>query len=237
MRTYGLHTTYWTLIQAASEGLPSESRAALAALCQAYWYPVYSFIRRKVFEDEKARDLTQGFFVLLIEKNYLAAADRERGKFRSFLLTAVKSFLANEHDRATALKRGGGQAPISINMSEAEGRSFEPVETATPESLFQRQWALSLLERVMSKLREEFGSSGKLDEFNKLMPFLNKDSGSGRYEAMAEEIGVSAGALRMSVHRMRRRYRDLMRSEIAETVSNTEDIDDEIRFLLSVLSA
>jgi RNA polymerase sigma-70 factor (ECF subfamily) len=237
MHTQRFHTTYWTLIQAASEGLPNESRTALAALCQAYWYPVYSFVRRRVFEDEQARDLTQGFFVLLIEKNYLAAADRERGKFRSFLLTAVKSFLANEHDRATALKRGGGQAPISIDMSEAAGRSFEPVETATPESLFQRQWALSLLERVMSKLREEFVSAGKLEEFNKLMPFLKKDSDSGRYESIAEEIGVSAGALRMSVHRMRRQYRDLMRAQIAETVSSPEDIDEEIRFLLSVLSA
>ena len=230
-------TTRWSLIIAAGDPGSPTAESALASLCEIYWFPVYAFIRRQGFDGEQSRDLTQAFFALLLEKNYLLDADQERGKFRSFLLTAVKHFLFNEHDRTRALKRGGGQAAISIDLMEAEG--WHPpaaTDTSTPESLFERRWALSLLENVMARLRAEFAASGKEEEFDSLAPFLNKDSESGGYQAAAEQMGVSAGALRMSVHRMRRRYRYLLRSEIAETVSSPEEIDEETRFLLSVLS-
>lgn len=235
--TSGFLTTSWTLIQAASSGLSGESRQALGLLCQTYWHPVYVFIRRNGFDCEQSRDLTQGFFTLMLEKNYLLKADRKRGRFRSFLLASVKHFLSNQRDWARALKRGGGQVSISIDLVEAEAwHPPKAAESETPESLFERRWALSVLERVITKLRAEVRASGKDMDFEKLVPFLNKDSELG-YEAMAQEMGVSAGALRTSVHRMRQRYRKLLREEIGETVSRPEDVDDEIRFLVSVLSA
>jgi RNA polymerase sigma-70 factor (ECF subfamily) len=222
-------------VQSAAAALEGPSRDALAALCQAYWPPVYAFIRKRGYDTEEARDLTQGFFALLLEKNYLTAADRQRGRFRSFLLTAVKHFLSNELDRAHALKRGGGQAPVRIDLDADSWHPPSATETVTPENLFERRWALSLLEHVMKKLRSEFAASGKEAEFDRLLPFLNKSEHPG-YDSVAAGMGVSAASLRMAVHRMRRRYRELMRSEIAETVSSLEEIDDEIRFLMSVLS-
>jgi DNA-directed RNA polymerase specialized sigma24 family protein len=206
-------------------------------LCQRYWHPVYAFVRRVGYDREQSQDLTQGFFAVLIEKNYLLDTDRQRGRFRAFLLSAVKHFLANEWDRANALKRGGGQVPVSIDLVEAEGwQGSAAVEYATPESLFERRWAWSLLENVMAKLRSEFIVAGRADEFERLSMFLNKEPGSARYETVAEEMGISAGALRMSVHRMRRRYRRLLHAEVAETVQEREEIEDELRYLLSVLS-
>src|SRR5262245_18167121 len=237
MRAFGFHTTSWTLIRAAAAKPTAESREALAALCQKYWKPVYAFVRSRGYGREQSQDLTQGFFALLIERNYLLDADPKRGRFRSFLLAALKHFLADEWDRAHALKRGGGQVPVSIDLTEADGCNLPAaVEQATPESLYERRWALSLLENVMSKLRAEFAEAGKGNEFDRLSTFLNRDSESARYDALAEEMGTSAGALRMSVHRMRRRYRSLLRAEIAEIVSGPEEIDGELRFLLSVLS-
>jgi len=174
----------------------------------------------------------------LIEKNYLMDADRKRGRFRSFLLAAVKHFLANEWDRTNALKRGGGQVPVSIDLVEAEAwHTLAAVEQGTPESLYERRWALSVLENVMSKLRAEFSDAGKANEFDRLSMFLNRDSESAGYETLAEGMGVSAGSLRMSVHRLCRRYRSLLRAEIAESVSGPEEIDDELLFLLLVLSS
>ena len=198
---------------------------------------MYAFIRRNGYDLEQAQDLTQGFFMQLLEKRFLVDADQQRGKFRSFLLTAVKHFLANEWDREHALKRGGGRAPLSIDAVEAE-RWYVPsvVAETTPESLFERRWALSLLENVLARLRAEFATAGKASLFEILSPLLNRDSGDQHYEELAGQLGTSAGALRMSVHRMRRRYRNLLREEIAQTVSTPEEIDDEIRFLLSTLS-
>jgi RNA polymerase sigma-70 factor (ECF subfamily) len=238
MATPGFQTTSWSLVRAAADAPTPGSREALAALCQRYWQPVYVFIRRQGYDREQAHDLTQGFFALVIEKNYLLSADRERGKFRSFLLTAVKHFLANTWDRANALKRGGGSVTISLDLVKAEGwHASGAVEQATPEILFQRRWALSLLENVMAKLRAEFADVGKASEFETLLTFLNKDSEPDSYEGLAQETGISAGALRMAVHRFRRRYRRLLRAEIAETVSGPEQIDEELRDLLSILSA
>jgi DNA-directed RNA polymerase specialized sigma24 family protein len=237
MPTSGFDTTAWTLIRAAAGDPTADSREALAHLCQKYWHPIFAFVRSRGYDREQSQDLTQGFFALLIEKNYLLDADPKRGRFRSFLLTAVKHFLTSERDRANALKRGGRQALVSIDLVEAEAwHALAAVEHATPERLYERRWALSLLENVMSKLRSEFADAGKANEFEKLSAFLNRDSETARYETVAKEMGISAGALRMSVHRMRRRYRSLLRAEIAESVSGSEEIDEELRFLLSSLS-
>jgi len=234
--TSRFQTTSWSLVLAAARHPTAESRTALAVLCSIYWSPVYAFVRRSGYDRDRAQDLTQGFFAVLLEKNYASDADRDRGRFRSFLLTAVKHFLANEWDRAHALKRGGFQMPVSIDQVEAEALyAPETVEQRTPETLFERRWALLLLERAMNKLRAEFTEMEKADYFERIAPFLSGERTHG-YEALAREIGVSAGALRQSVYRMRRKYRDLLRAEIGETVSNEEDVEEEIRFLLSTLS-
>jgi len=233
---FQFRTTSWTLVLAAGANPTTDSRAALAALCEAYWGPVYAFVRRSGYDAEQSQDLTQSFFALLIEKHYLHAADRQRGRFRSFLLSALKHFLANEWDRANALKRGGGTTFVSIDRGAGE-EWYAPaaVEESTPESLFEQRWALSLLDQVMRKLRTEFSASGRDHQFDTLSAFLNLSPDEGRYEAAAEALGMSAGAVRMAVHRLRKRFRELLRAEIAETVTAPEEIDDEIRFLLSTL--
>ena len=235
----GFSTTSWTLIRIAAGNPTPDSREALAGLCQKYWHPVYAFIRRRGYARDESEDLTQGFFTLLIERNYLLDADSKRGRFRSFLLGAVQHFLANEWDRANAVKRGGNQIAVSIDdMAEAEaGHALPAMQQATPESLYERRWALSLLENVALKLRKEFEDAGKAGEFDKLSVFLNKDSRPSRYDALAQEMCMSAGALRMSVYRMRQRYRRLLRAEIAESVSEPGEIDEELRFLSSILSS
>jgi DNA-directed RNA polymerase specialized sigma24 family protein len=229
-------TTSWSLVLAAAGQTTPEARAALATLCRTYWHPVYSFVRRSGYQPDQAQDLTQGFFLVLLEKHYVGDADRQRGRFRSFLLTSVKHFLSNERDRANALKRGGSRLPVSIDAIEAEGW-YAPAATvtATPESLFERRWALSLLAQVMARLRAEFAAAGKLAQFETMSSFLNCDPEGGGYEALAARLGMSAGALRTAVHRMRHRYRAILRAEIAETVSTPEEIDEEIRFLLAAL--
>lgn len=231
-------TTSWSLVLAASIDPGMDARNALEQLCQIYWRPVYAFIRRRGYDPDRAQDLTQGFFALLLQKNYLRDADRQRGRFRSFLLTAVKHFLANEWDRNNALKRGGGRTIISIDPLEAEAW-YGPaaIDHATPEAVFERRWAVSLLDHVMAALRAEFAAAGKSEEFNGLVVLLHRDPDAVSYEALADKLGVSPGALRVSAYRLRQRYRKLLRSEIAETVSTSEETDDEIRFLMSVVGS
>jgi len=235
--TSGFHTTSWTLVRTAAAHPTVDSRQALAALCQAYWHPVYAFIRRNGYDRDRSQDLSQEFFTRPLEKNYLLDANRERGRFRSFLLTAVKHFLANEWDRAHALKRGGCQIQVSMDLIEAE-KWYAPaaVEKSTPESIFERRWALSVLEHVTVKLRSEFTAMGKAEEFDRFFIFLNREPDTERYNEVAGQMGLSAGALRMAVHRMRKKYRKLLRAEIAATVSTSEETDEEIRFLLATLS-
>jgi len=230
------HTTSWSLIVAAASEPTTAARQALATLCQTYWSPVYAFVRRNGHDPDKAQDLTQEFFSVLIEKNYLEDADRRRGRFRSFLLTSVKHFLANEWDKARAVKRGGGQVLVSIDARDAEGWYVPAVaHKITPEALFQRRWALSLLERTLARLRAEYATSGKEEQFASLAAFLNYDS-EERYDELAARMNMSVGALRMAISRMRKKYRALLRAEIAETVASPEEIDQEIAFLLSALS-
>jgi RNA polymerase sigma-70 factor (ECF subfamily) len=235
--TSRFRTTSWSLVVAAAVQPSVDSQEALATLCRQYWHPVYAFIRRNGSSHEEAQDLTQGFFAVLLEKNYLGDAKHERGKFRSFLLTAVKHFLANQWDRDQALKRGGGQVMLSIDAAEAD-TFFSPaqVDRSTPEHIFETRWAWSLLEQVMVKLRAEFDGAHKGVKFDQVSGFLHGDANKVRYEVLAEELGTSPGALRTSVHRMRAKYRELLRAEIAETVCGPQEVDEEIRFLLKTLS-
>ncbi len=222
---------------AAARQPTTESRQALAHLCHIYWHPIYAFIRRSGYGQDQARDLTQSFFTLLLEKHYLGNADQRRGRFRSFLLTAVKGFLANEWDRAHTLKRGGFQISVSIDQADAEAQcASQAADQRTPESLYERGWALSLLEQAMSRLRADFARMGKADYFEMISPLLTGATEEARYKELAQEMNMSAAALRQSVHRARRKYRELLRGEVAETVSTPEEIDEELQFLLSVLT-
>jgi RNA polymerase sigma-70 factor (ECF subfamily) len=233
----GFHTTSWTLVVASGRS-GAGAQDALAALCQSYWQPVYAFVRRSGSTPDQAQDLTQAFFAEFLEKDYVRDADRARGRFRSFLLSTVKHFLSHQRDRENALKRGGGQPHLSIDASAAE-LWYAPaaVDNATPESLFERRWALSVLEKVLAILRTEFERTHPGVDFNRLMTFLNRETSDDNYDNWAAETGASAGALRNIVYRMRKKYRALLRAEIAETVADRGDIDDELRFLRSTLSA
>ena len=226
-------TTRWTMVVAAGDKQTSDANTALADLCQAYWYPLYAYVRRRTSEDE-ARDLTQSFFAQLLEKNTVAAADQTRGRFRAFLLTALKNFLANEWEKERAMKRGGGATLLSLDFEDGDSRlRIEPSAGETPEHLYERQWAMALLDRVLSQLREEYVADGKQRQFDLLKPFI---IGSGEdYQAAASELGWTDNAARVAAHRLRTRYRELLRSEIAHTVANADDVDDEIRWLFQVL--
>ncbi|MGA2067647.1 MAG: sigma factor [Thermoguttaceae bacterium] len=233
----GFAATHWTVVLAAAGGeSPSRAGEAMAELCRTYWYPLYAYVRRRKYEAHEAEDLTQEFFARLMAKNYLADADRRKGKFRAFLLTALKHFLANEWDRSRSLKRGGGQVVISLDTRTAESRyGREPFHNLTPERLFERQWALTVLERVLAGLQAEFAAEGKQTIFDGLKQLLTADRPSAGYGQVAGELGMTEGAVKTAAHRLRRRYRDLLRREIAHTVACPEEIDEEIRYLLSCL--
>jgi RNA polymerase sigma factor (sigma-70 family) len=229
-------TTSWSLIVASAGRLEGQSKQALATLCERYWYPLYGFIRRRGYDQDKARDLTQEFFLKLIEKNYVGGADRHRGKFRAFLLTAVKHFLMNEADREGAQKRGGGYTVVSIELVDAERwYQAEPVDRHTPEKAFERSWAVTLLQTATNRLQQESARAGKARQFERMKPLLTGENEGIRYSQIAEELGLSEGAVKVAVHRMRRRYREVLREEIAETVEAPEQIESELRYLAKVL--
>lgn len=230
-------TTHWSVVVAAGRNDTTRARDALARLCQVYWQPLYIYVRRLGHPPHDAQDLTQEFFARLLEKNYLAAADESRGRFRSFLLAAFKHFLANEWDRARAQKRGGGQVPISIDLSASEtSYTFEPADTATPEKAFERRWALTLLAQVLRRLRGEYVRTGRQTLFEALKPTLTEPSQSVRYAVIAANLGISEGAVKVAVHRLRQRYREVLRSEIAETVAGPEEVEAELRNLFAALA-
>jgi RNA polymerase sigma-70 factor (ECF subfamily) len=231
-------TTRWTLVAAAGKQATPEARKALAELCRLYWYPLYAFVRRRGYDAEEALDLTQGFFTRLIEKNDLAAADPNRGRFRSWLLASVKHYLANEWDRATAAKRGGGKAVYSIDIDpdDAEGRyRHEPSHQLTPERIFDRRWALTMLEQTLSDLRAECDRDGKAALFEALRPSLTAEGQDDSYQDVADRLATTQGAVKVAAHRLRRRYRELLREQIAQTVERPDDVDDEIRDLFAAL--
>jgi RNA polymerase sigma factor (sigma-70 family) len=228
-------TTRWTMVVAAGDPYRKEARSALAVLCENYWYPLYAYLRRRGYSADRAQDLTQDFFIRLLEGRYLDRADPEKGRFRSFLLTSLKFFVADEEDRRRAQKRGAG-AIVPLEFSSGEERyQREPSHEETPERLFERRWALSVIEQVMEKLRSEFVRHGRPEHFDRLKVFLLGRS-DAPYAALALEMNTSEGALKVAIHRIRKRYRELFRQEIADTVADPADIESELRFLAAALT-
>ncbi len=222
------------MLQAGREAGPA-SQEALARLCEVYWYPVYAFVRRSGFDADAAQDLTQEFFTRVIEKDYLSSVTPSRGRFRSFLLSAVKHFLSNQRDRARAAKRGGGQSPLPLESATAEGRyRLEPADPTSPDIVFERKWATTVLERAFGHLEAEQMEAGKGDAFALLKGALTGDRDIS-YADIATRLGTTEGAVKVSVHRLRRRFGEILRQEIAETVETPGEIDDELRYLFAAL--
>jgi RNA polymerase sigma-70 factor (ECF subfamily) len=230
-------TTHWSLVLAARDRAEPGADEALAGLCSLYWYPLYAYVRRRGHGADEAHDLTQEFFARLLERDFLAGVDRGKGKFRAFLLAACSHFLANERDRVRAKKRGGGRAILSLSAADAEGRySAEPADALTPEKLFERRWAMALLQQVMTRLRDEFEAKDKGRLFDRLRGFLVGEKGAG-YRQAADELGLSEGAVKVAVHRLRQRYRELLHAEIGRTVGAPEEVEEEVRALFAALGS
>ncbi len=229
-------TTHWSLVLAAAGGKDARGGEALDRLCQVYWYPLYAFVRRQGHAPHDAQDLTQEFFLRLLDKDFLADIDRSKGRFRSFLLAALKHFLSKQWARGKALKRGGGRTLLPLDTLSAEDRyRREPQDNATPERLFERRWALALLDQVLSRLSKEYDSARKRAVFEQLQGCLTGDRDLLPYAELAARLGMTEGAVKVAVHRLRQRYRSVLRQEIAETVADPAEIDDEIRQLFAVL--
>jgi RNA polymerase sigma factor (sigma-70 family) len=229
-------TTHWSVVRAIDASSEEQAEKALARLCEAYWYPLYAYVRRHGYSAHDAEDLTQSFFANLLEKEGLKRVRQEKGKFRSFLLTSLKNFLANEWDRKKTIKRGGRLSIISWDDGSAESRYLrEPSHDATPEKLFQQSWALTLIEKVMEQLRKEYAESGKGEMFEVLHPHLTGENES--YAQAGAKLGMKEGTARMAVLRMRRHFGYLLRSEIAQTVSKPEELDDELKNLCASLGS
>jgi RNA polymerase sigma-70 factor (ECF subfamily) len=229
-------TTHWSVVQLAARNDTTRAQRALSALCEAYWYPLYAYVRRQGRSPHDAQDLTQEFFARLLESNSLANLNPARGRFRAWLLASLKHFLANEWDRARAAKRGGGQKIISLDETEAEERyKLEPPDELSADKIFERRWAMTLLDSVLVKLRAEYVGDDKQRLFDALKPCLAGSREAQPYAEIARELGMSEGAVKVAVHRFRQRYRELLRSEIAQTVSSAAEVDEEIRYLFSVL--
>ena len=230
-------TTHWSVVAAAGGAdLPQRSEA-LEQLCHSYWYPLYAYIRRRGFGSEDARDLTQEFFARLLKKNYAAQADRAKGKFRSFLLLTLNHFLADEFDRASARKRGGGQVVISLDQDDAETRYLhEPAHELSPEKLFERRWAQNILENALKRLRDEYETGEQSETYSVLKAFEPGEQLTLSYAEAAAKLDISESALKSKIHRLRQRHRELVREESAQTVCTSAEVDQELRYLLEVLS-
>jgi DNA-directed RNA polymerase specialized sigma24 family protein len=230
-------TTHWSVVREARGRGSEASAAALEKLCRTYWPPLYAFVRRKGYNPDEAEDLVQGFFAQFLEKNYLKAVDASLGKFRTFLLCSMKHFLANEWDRAQALKRGGGFEFIALDVHDAEQNYlFEVAESASPETLFERRWVEAILQQVLTRLRDECNESGTGERFEELKIFLIEDKGAVSFAEAGLRLNMTEAAVKGVVRRMRQRYRELFREEIVHTVSDPKEIDEEIRHVLEVLS-
>jgi RNA polymerase sigma factor (sigma-70 family) len=229
-------TTHWSLVLQAGKPEGEAAQEALSSLCRRYWLPLYAFVRRRVGNVALAQDLTQEFFARVIEKGVLASAAPERGRFRWFLLASMKHFLANEVEKAAALKRGGGRRCFSLDFSSGETRmQMEPVDHLTPERIFDRQWTLELLRQVIERLEQEYIHDGKQTLFQTLQPFLAGGREGGSYSEAAATLGMSDDAVRQAASRLRKRYREILREEVAQTVATPEEVDDEIRSLMESL--
>lgn len=246
MRGDRFATTHWSMVMRAgrcggqgSDFRSSEANRALATLCENYWFPLYAFVRRAGHSAQDAQDLTQEFFLQLLSQKFLAVADRHRGRFRSYLLGALKHFLAKQWRRRGAQKRGGRQSILSLDFDTGESRyrQMEPVDSMTPERLYEKRWALSLLDLVLRRLREEFVAAETVHLFDSLKPFLVGGHETPAYREVAEQLGVTEGAVKVAVHRLRRRYRGLLKEEIAQTIGEGESLDDELSHLLAALGS
>ena len=230
--------THWSVVVAATGSDSTHARTALEKLCRTYWQPIYAFVRRQGHSPHDAQDLTQEFFARLLEKKSLADVDRAKGRFRSFLLASLKHFLANEWDKARAEKRGGGRVLIPIDANAAETTcGVDPADGVTAEKIFERRWALTLLDHVLQRLREEHIRDGKEKLFEQLKLTLTEASRSVPYAEIATRLDMSEGAVKVAVHRLRQRYRELLRAEIAETVTSPAEVEEEIRALFSALAS
>ena len=236
-------TTRWTVVLAAGDRQDSRSQAALtrqaalSRLCETYWYPLYAYVRRRVNSADEARDLTQEFFTRFLEQDFAATADPARGRFRAYLLTCCRHFLSKERDRARARKRGGGQPPLSLDFAAGESRyAAGPADTLTADQLYERQWAIDLLNLVMQQLETEMHEAGRQDRFQHLKGLLAGSPEQAAYAQAAGLLGTTEAAARMAVHRMRKRYRELLRQEIAETVEHISDVEDEVRRLFATFT-
>jgi RNA polymerase sigma-70 factor (ECF subfamily) len=230
-------TTNWSLVLAARGEATEFSRDALTRLCEQYWYPIYAFVRRRGHSAEDARDLTQGYFTRLLEKGYLDDVRPEAGRFRSFLFASVSHFLSNERDRHEAAKRGGGRTPISLDTESAEQRyRIEPADDLTPEKVFEKQWALALLDRALGRLQEEHPAGEASARFQRLRPYLSGEEPSIAHREIAQELGMTEGAVRQAIHRLRKRLGEVLREEIRQTVADADSVDGELRHLLTSLS-
>jgi len=226
--------TRWSVVLAATRRPSPESATALETLCRTYWYPLYAYLRRQGRPPHDAQDLTQGFFARLLQKDYLHAAAREKGKFRTFLLVALKRFLANEWDREHAQKRGGFAPVVPIDQAFAESRfAADPSPNVQPDLLFDRQWALTLLERTMAQLQEEYVASGRAKLFEHLQSCLAREESALPYAEIAARLKLTEPAVKMAVHRLRARYREILRAEIAHTVASQEQVEEEVCHLFS----
>ena len=227
-------TTHWSVVLAAG-GSTADSPEALEEMCATYWRPIYAFIRRRGHGADEAHDLTQGFFAGFLERRDIEGLDPARGRFRSYLLAAVKNFLANERERANALKRGGGMRPLSLSGHDADGMAIDPADSRTPEDDFEHQWAIAILRRTLEQLRLEQEAKGRGELFGALKPTLAGESLDGGYAAAAERLGLTTVAVKVAVHRLKKRYRELLLGEVARTVELPQEIDDELHHLFQAL--
>jgi RNA polymerase sigma-70 factor (ECF subfamily) len=230
-------TTNWRLVLQARVDDAPDAGEALALLCQSYWYPIYGFIRRRGYSVADAEDLTQAYFARFLEKDYLQGVSPEAGRFRSFLLASVRHFLSNERDRSRALKRGGGHKPIALDGGVAEERyRSEPADAETPETIFERNWATAVLERVLALLESEMANTEGAERFRRLRPWLTGDEPDAGYSELAGSLGVTESAVRVAVHRLRKRFGALLREEIGRTVGGPDEVEQEIRHLLAAVA-
>jgi RNA polymerase sigma factor (sigma-70 family) len=229
--------TLWSVVLLAGQHSSDQSREALAALCRAYWFPLYAFLRRQGRSPHDAEDLTQGFMLHLLEKETLSRVQREKGKFRSFLLASLQYFLANERDKQRAQKRGGGAQFVEVDRQNAEGRYLaELVDDLDPAKVFERRWTTTLLERVLGRLEAEFTEPGRRERFQELQVFLLGEPRSISYEEAGKRLGIKEGAVKVAVLRLRQRFGELLRAEIANTVTTPEEVEEELRHLFVMLS-
>jgi RNA polymerase sigma-70 factor (ECF subfamily) len=230
--------TRWSLVLAATRHDSPESSAALEIICRAYWRPLYAYVRHCGYPPHDAQDLTQEFFALLLQKRWLEIADREKGRLRTFLIVALKNFMRKQWRRESAQKRGGGQAHVPMDTQFAESRYAEDAPAQRdPDEVFDRQWALTLLELTLQRLQAEFAEAGRADDFESLKSCLMAEHGAIDYGAVAQALGTNAGAARVAVHRLRRRFREFYREEIAKTLAEGTDLDGELRHLAAALAA